>query len=106
MPQVPDITWVELAPSMWLDLETSVAILCACLPVMRPLLHPHRFWHMNRTHSATGVTATTAEGDYTEMPERGSAKKTSASEHSQDGSGSGAVMSASESGLEEGKFAH
>ena len=48
MPQVLDQTWVNLPPSMWLDLEVSVALLCACLPVMRPLLAPKKFWRNNR----------------------------------------------------------
>ncbi|KAI9653117.1 MAG: hypothetical protein M1831_006201 [Alyxoria varia] len=55
MPEAsPDITWINLPPAIWLDIEASVALLCACLPVMRPLLHPKRFWHTHHT-SAVGV---------------------------------------------------
>ncbi|KAL9082821.1 MAG: hypothetical protein Q9159_006152 [Coniocarpon cinnabarinum] len=53
LPASLDITWVDLAPSMWLDLEASIAILCACLPIMRPLLHPRRFYDAARKRGTT-----------------------------------------------------
>ena len=109
MPKSMDVTWVNLAPAMWLDLETSVAILCACLPVMRPLLHPKRFWGVNHTRTRTAATATTAdehaEGEYTEMVNQG--KGSSGSREVTRGSdgygGFPTSGSGSDSGLEEGK---
>lgn len=82
---------------MWLDLETSVAILCACLPVMRPLIHPKQFWQTNRTRTVTAAT------DYNEMPEQPKKLSGQSDGHSHDGSG-GYNTSGSESGMEEGKL--
>lgn len=108
MPQVPDQTWVNLPPSMWLDLETSVAILCACLPVMRPLLHPRRFWYTNRSRTTTAGDRKSA-GQYTEMDDR--QRGGSPNSHSRDGSGGNRISdsskygtSGSESGIEEGRM--
>ena len=39
-----------VAASMWTNLEPSIAVFVACLPVMRPLLHPREFW-ARRTHT-------------------------------------------------------
>ena len=72
IPKSIDISWIDLAPAMWLDLETSIAILCACLPVMRPLLHPSRFYNANRRSATGGTVGTvgtvdTMEGGYSEV---------------------------------------
>ena len=32
--------------SVWTNIEPSIAILVACLPIMRPLLSPIKFWRL------------------------------------------------------------
>ena len=43
IPDTPDIPWNQVSASIWTDLEPSVAMLAACMPIMRPLLHPRDF---------------------------------------------------------------
>lgn len=38
-PTTPDFSWNQVPASIWTDIEPSIAILVACLPVMRPLLN-------------------------------------------------------------------
>lgn len=35
----PDFTWDYTNPIIWSDIETSVAVICACLPSLRPVAH-------------------------------------------------------------------
>ena len=34
----PDFTWNYTNPIVWSDLETSIAVVCACLPTLRPVV--------------------------------------------------------------------
>ena len=43
-PQTLDFSWNQVPASVWTDLEPSVAMLAACLPMWRPLLHFNHFW--------------------------------------------------------------
>ena len=33
----PDFTWDYTNPIIWTDIETSIAVICACLPTLRPV---------------------------------------------------------------------
>lgn len=57
---------------MWTDLEPSVAMLAACMPIMRPLLDPRQFFR-SRSQAAgydagygdsKGTDAMMSQGDY------------------------------------------
>ena len=44
-----------MAGSIWTDIEPSMALLVACLPVCRPLLQPRKFWQMRKmSHAMDG----------------------------------------------------
>jgi hypothetical protein len=46
-----DVTWVFIDPQIWTCVELNIAVVCACLPQLRPLLL------LLTTGSATGTVA-------------------------------------------------
>lgn len=94
-----DVTWIYIPPSIWLDLESSIAILVACLPVMRPLLHPKRFWYQSRMTYASHTHADAHDDDdddgdvNNEMDTYSHEKSIAAMAHERDGSSSSATGS-------------
>jgi hypothetical protein len=65
----PDVTWVFVYPQIWTCVELNIAVVCGCLPILRPLLL------LITTGSATGTTTArstrvTSEGAYASKPSR------------------------------------
>lgn len=58
-PTTLDFSWNQVPASIWTDIEPSVAILVACMPVMRPLLNLPTFMRRRRA-----IIATTAGNSY------------------------------------------
>jgi len=50
----PDVTWVFVDPQIWTCVELNIAVVCACLPQLRPLLL------LITTGSAAGTAAGSA----------------------------------------------
>lgn len=48
---------------MWTDLEPAIAILAACLPIMRPLFHPRRFWRLRNEPQTLDTELADKDGD-------------------------------------------
>jgi len=56
----PDVTWVFRMPQIWTCVELNVAVICGCLPQLRPLLQ------LITTGSIHGSSAASGKGsDYT-----------------------------------------
>ncbi|KAI9717115.1 MAG: hypothetical protein M1828_007448 [Chrysothrix sp. TS-e1954] len=67
LPNGGDAAWNQTNASVWTDLEPSVAILVACLPILRPLLHPLTFWRMRQNQSSVKYGSGAEAEEYHQM---------------------------------------
>ena len=72
----PDFTWEYTNPIIWSDIETSIAVICACLPILRPVFTNgfsflSSIWHKSESsdsESAHELRNKPPEASYTASP--------------------------------------